>query len=427
MPVADDIQELRDRDDIDEIKSTVLEYPNIKSAGVGYRYQDDERTDEPAIIASAYPKKSESELEGGEVVPEEIDGVPIDVYELEREPTEERADSRGSELRPIPGGAQFTATGTIGTLGMPVTDTDSDTDLLLTAAHTPYDEDEHDTIDDLIGETVYQPSTSEENEVGAVYDAEYDELDDSEQDWAAIEFDDSDWITNEILGVGMMGEYREPSFDQPLVFSGRSSSGNGIRKTELVAIDVYSTGGRGPSLEYADTTESGDSGSAVGQFDSDGKFRPAALHFAGGSYGLMLDNILEERRSDYELITDEDSHDVPDYTDSGPYFEAAVGVEDHRRSTVKASVWNGGGEYGTTYVETLDEDSKIVDSKTVGIDSMDWRLVELDIPRSGDYQLKTRDIEQPHDDSGTESTVEDVDEYGPGTYIVDDGELVKVD
>lgn len=425
MTMPKDIQELRERDDLPEIREQLEEKPNVYLTGIGYRRKGGEKTDEPAIIASVYPKKEEDELNDNEIIPEEINGIRIDVHALEEEPEEQRADSRSSELRPIPGGAQLTSTGSYGTFGFPVMDTSNSTPVMLTAAHVPA-EDTDSSIDDIIGRDVYQPSTDTAYLVGSIYDAEYDELDSSGQDWAAVEFDDSSWITNEVFGFGKMGSYMEPSFDQPLVFSGRSSSGNGIRKTELVAIDVYNSSGRGPCYQYNDTTEGGDSGMVVGQLDETGTFRPCALHISSGSYGLMIDEIINNRRPEYELITDSSYHEVPNYSGSA-YFEGCVSGEDYDYATVTASVWNGGGEFGVTYVEILDTNGRVFDSKTVAMDGMDQRRVVLDVPQGGDYVFRTRDVEHPHDDRNYVATVNDVPEFPRGVYVQENGEKIRVD
>lgn len=439
MPVPNDIQELRDRDDIDEIKAELLEYGNVESVGIGYRFKDGGQTDEPALIVSVYPKvEDENELDDDDVIPTEVNGVSVDVYGLGQKPKEqnERGPARNGTMRPVPGGAMMSrerdgeSSGVLATLGMLVWDMGNNETAILVAAHTTHEDE--DNVDDLIGKGVYQPTYDEDYEqnrrIGEVLEIEYDSLDYSGQDWATINLVNvSDWRTNHVLGCGKIGTYREPDFDQPVVFSGSGGDGNGIRKTEMVSVD-NTMDGLENLYEYRNNTEGGDSGSIVGQFDSDGVFRPFALHVISGSYGVDLDVILNER-ADLRILTSDSYNIKPELDEDEPaHFEAAIVREDHKRSTATATVFNGGGEFGVTQVDIIDEDDNMVDTKSVALESLDYRLIDIDLPQSGEYRLQTRDIHHPHrDDEDVELAVEDIAEYGPGTYLVEDGELVQVD
>jgi len=56
----------------------------VVALAIGYRYVDGEKTDELCIICYVVKKKSIEELKGHEIIPREIEGVPIDIVESGR-------------------------------------------------------------------------------------------------------------------------------------------------------------------------------------------------------------------------------------------------------------------------------------------------------------------------------------------------------
>ena len=56
----------------------------VVALAIGYRYVDGEKTNELCIICHVVKKKPIGELKEHEIIPEEIDGVPVDVVESGR-------------------------------------------------------------------------------------------------------------------------------------------------------------------------------------------------------------------------------------------------------------------------------------------------------------------------------------------------------
>lgn len=62
-------------------ETMLLAKPNVVGVGVGYSIQDGRRTDNVAIIVMVSRKLPVSQLEPAELIPTEIEGVPVDVQE----------------------------------------------------------------------------------------------------------------------------------------------------------------------------------------------------------------------------------------------------------------------------------------------------------------------------------------------------------
>ena len=60
----------------------LLTRQNVVGCGVGYKLVDGKRTDTLAIVVMVREKMPEGMLELDEIIPGEIDGVPVDVQEV---------------------------------------------------------------------------------------------------------------------------------------------------------------------------------------------------------------------------------------------------------------------------------------------------------------------------------------------------------
>jgi len=60
----------------------LLAKQNVVGCGVGYKFVDGKRTDKLAIVVMVRKKTPEGLLELEEIIPGEIDGVPVDVQEV---------------------------------------------------------------------------------------------------------------------------------------------------------------------------------------------------------------------------------------------------------------------------------------------------------------------------------------------------------
>ncbi len=59
----------------------LLSKPNVVGVGIGFRFQEGRRTDSFAIVVMVRRKLPVSQLAPEDVIPTEIDGVPVDVQE----------------------------------------------------------------------------------------------------------------------------------------------------------------------------------------------------------------------------------------------------------------------------------------------------------------------------------------------------------
>ena len=60
----------------------LLAKPNVVGVGVGLRQQKGKFTDDVAIVVMVSQKKPSPQLNQEDVIPAEIDGVPVDVQEV---------------------------------------------------------------------------------------------------------------------------------------------------------------------------------------------------------------------------------------------------------------------------------------------------------------------------------------------------------
>jgi len=57
----------------------LLRKANVVGVGIGLRQRQGETTDEPAIVVSVTDKIPLSQISSSDVIPRELDGVPVDV------------------------------------------------------------------------------------------------------------------------------------------------------------------------------------------------------------------------------------------------------------------------------------------------------------------------------------------------------------
>jgi hypothetical protein len=83
MPIsAEEIERLR------RVKmrheGALMRKANVVGVGIGFRRRRGELTDEPAIVVSVTHKVPRSQLDAEDVVPQELDGVPVDIEAIGR-------------------------------------------------------------------------------------------------------------------------------------------------------------------------------------------------------------------------------------------------------------------------------------------------------------------------------------------------------
>ncbi|MFC6717904.1 hypothetical protein ACFQGT_09715 [Natrialbaceae archaeon GCM10025810] len=377
-----EIQELLERRDLPEIREFIESFPNVWSTGIGYRIVDGKRTDTPAIIVNVKEKVDESDLEETEQIPDEINGIDIDVLETEIPTYDSVSDTRRNKIEPLIGGIRVAReSGPGGTLTLGVRDSNGDP-AILTCRHVVDDDlfDEGDDGSKLIGNPVYQPSTaSSDNIIGEVTKAS-DWSGTIESDWAVVKLDDPNLFTNHVLGFGVPGSIREPSFDDLIVGSGITT---GIGNTELVAVDVtVPISGTDVVGVYqyrngdAKFSESGDSGKLVGVVDVDSEvLHPFGMHFAGGSsygYAIPIQRTIDEANVSFDTGTYSIQGDGSD-----PHFEGTIVAADGHLVTV--NVTNTGGSTGTASLDIVDGDGEILGRvhTTLGAFEHEYQTIQL--------------------------------------------------
>lgn len=79
----------------------LMRKPNVVGVGIGFRERDGERTEEPVIVVSVTRKMPSWLLDSDDLIPAELDGVPVDVQGI----GEPRAldESRGRDDGGVPG------------------------------------------------------------------------------------------------------------------------------------------------------------------------------------------------------------------------------------------------------------------------------------------------------------------------------------
>jgi hypothetical protein len=78
----EDLERLRDVKDMYE--AALMSKANVVGVGIGLRQREGQSTSEPAIIVSVTHKIPPSLVHPDDVIPSELDGVPVDVQEIGR-------------------------------------------------------------------------------------------------------------------------------------------------------------------------------------------------------------------------------------------------------------------------------------------------------------------------------------------------------
>ena len=63
-------------------EQTLLQKKNVVGLGIGYRERDGETTDQMVLTVMVRQKERRSRLRSHDLIPPELDGVPVDVKEV---------------------------------------------------------------------------------------------------------------------------------------------------------------------------------------------------------------------------------------------------------------------------------------------------------------------------------------------------------
>jgi len=77
MITDEEMDRLREIKTIHE--ADLMRKANVVGVGIGLRWREGEMTDQPAIIVSVTHKVSRSQLSPDDVIPHELEGIPVDV------------------------------------------------------------------------------------------------------------------------------------------------------------------------------------------------------------------------------------------------------------------------------------------------------------------------------------------------------------
>ena len=67
-----------------EYEEELMRKPGVVSVAIGYKHIDGKKTNQLCIICYVSEKKAVGELKASDIIPEAIEGVPIDVVESGR-------------------------------------------------------------------------------------------------------------------------------------------------------------------------------------------------------------------------------------------------------------------------------------------------------------------------------------------------------
>ena len=128
---------------LESVRLEWMERPGVTAIDLGFMWQDGTMTDKLSIRVHVAKKKSRDQLGEGELFPEEIDGVPVDVIEASYAPQtivnakpEMAVDGRGKRHSVVPLGVSVGGRfATAGTLGAKVIDSKTGEEMILSNWH----------------------------------------------------------------------------------------------------------------------------------------------------------------------------------------------------------------------------------------------------------------------------------------------------
>lgn len=210
----------------------LMRFPGVHQVDVGYKYVKGSYSGEFAIRVHVYKKKKPNELKPDDLIPCELEGIPVDVIEMNPKPLINRRWTESGKwhnfrYEPVVGGVGIEASPG-GTLGAIVFDASSLAPLALTNEHV---------VGNNIGKDVFQTTKGDMNTlIGQVLRT------DSYLDCAVIELDDVRTYSRRIIDTpeGLMG-IADPLVGMRVHKSGAASATtfgivDGVSEDELTVI-----------------------------------------------------------------------------------------------------------------------------------------------------------------------------------------------
>jgi len=402
MSLDSDIQEIRSRSDIDEIRQELMYYPNVWSTGFGNKLIDDNTTNVACLMVYVNEKPDNSDLDNNEIIPESIDGIYTDIRlfpENEIAPTNNsflNSNRRNGYTDPyFCGNRVYNSDGEYGTLGAGVIGP-TGKNLALTNHHSVSTRSFGSQIkSETIGQNVYEdryasePHDEYNDVIGTVVNAS--DRDNNEADWALIEFSDSTRYTNEIYGFDSIGNIQEPSFSDRIVMSGART---GLVGAELISVDFASNYGN--LYEFSvdqDHNIAGNSGSLVGTIKNN-TFHPFGLQFAENSNNALATQLTDVfAQSGASLDTSTYSGTITQGTyGTDNMFEHTVIDYDNTNRTVDILVANCGYNDHSANLTIETESGYQISTTPITLNSNEKTIVTTDWTHGATATIQSTDI-----------------------------------
>ncbi len=268
-------------------------YPNVTGVGVGFKEVGGVRTDVTAVRVYVARKVPVGELAAADVLPTEVDGMPVDVIEA-RWVVHDVADHRVRH-DPMPGGISVgnIVLGGSGTLGGSVFDNRTQEDMILSNWHVLCGRD-----DCRPGEIIIQPGTgggdtgTAADLIGGLHRAVLSDL----VDCAIARLSGHRFLIRDLLEQGALTGVGSAALGADVRKSGRTTGATSATVTDISA-DVEVNGYPGGTHDFREqliiegnqASLPGDSGSL---WVDDGG-RAVGLNFAGSGGGRAIANRIE--------------------------------------------------------------------------------------------------------------------------------------
>ena len=277
-----------------KIASQLMANPNVTGVGVGYKSVNGKRTEDVCIRIYVSKKRPKQELRPEEVLPESVEGIPVDVIEATFEIQQGDSEEHRRRRNPLVGGISIgnLTLGGSGTLGVSVFDNASGEDMLLSNWHVLCGR-----FDCSVGEAVIQPGTGggDSGDADDIVARLHRFALTDEVDAAIARLTGDRLLLNENLFLGSVSEVGTAVMGMRVRISGRTTGVTvGIIADDDadIAVGGYPDGTRTFRnqiiIERDDddpVSQRGDSGS-VWLDDSN---KVIGLHFAGSSDGTLAD------------------------------------------------------------------------------------------------------------------------------------------
>jgi hypothetical protein len=287
-PILQKALEVKDR-----IAPQFMANPNVTGVGVGYRIVNGQRTREVCIRVYVSKKRPRHELRAEEVLPDSMEGIPVDVIEatFEIQQGEPPVSEHQRRHNPLVGGISIGnfILGGSGTLGVSVFDNVRREDMILSNWHVMCGR-----FDCAVGEAIIQPGTGGDDTGGAgdvVARLHRFALTD-QVDGAIARLTGDRFLLKDVLGLGAVSEVGSPALGMRVRKAGRTTGvtvGTIADESADISVGGYPDGTRTFHnqivIEDDEVSRRGDSGSVW----IDDSNRVIGLHFAGSTDGTRAD------------------------------------------------------------------------------------------------------------------------------------------